>query len=85
MVGIILLLTFVASLWHERDVEIHLFNTHVKKKNQQTPYACLLVFSLWWVVISAELKHTGRDPEVHHAAAAALILPDACITWEQLY
>lgn len=69
MAGIVLLLTFVASLWHERDLE----------KAAHT----LLKLSLWSAVIRAELKDAGKDPEVHHTATT-VILPDACLTWEQL-
>lgn len=46
--------------------------------------ACLLAFSLLYVVTRAELKHTGKDPEAP-PTALALILPDAYIAWEQLY
>jgi len=37
--GIILVPTFVASLWHERDLEIHLLRPTLKKKKQPI---CLL-------------------------------------------
>lgn len=69
MAGIVLLLTFVASLWRERDLE--------------EAAHTLFKFSLWSADIRAESKGTGEDPEVHHTATT-VILPDDCLTWEQL-
>lgn len=37
MVGIILLLTIVASLWHERDLEIHMVILILKQQQQNKP------------------------------------------------
>lgn len=41
MVAIIVFLTLVASLWHERDLEIHLLILTLKKKKGGHMLACL--------------------------------------------
>lgn len=38
MAGIGLLLTFVASLWHERDLEIHLIIPPIEKKEKKAAH-----------------------------------------------
>lgn len=80
---IILLLTFAASVCHERCLEIHLSTCMVGNKTKQRRKR-LVYLPSGYVVTRAELKHTGKDPEAP-PTALALILPDAYIAWEQLY
>lgn len=82
-VRIISLLTFAASVCHERCLEIHLSTCMVGNKTKQRRKR-LVYLPSGYVVTRAELKHTGKDPEAP-PTALALILPDAYIAWEQLY